>query len=146
MLRFQVGNQAPEIPLGSLLKNSTLSFIVRAASGLPFTPTLDFDGDDRLLRNSGTSPATFRVDLLAKKDFAFRGVNYGAFVRVTNLFNTTNCRQVFTSTGRCDSGDITEDRLNRRGISHLFTISQAWDRADYLAEPRWISAGMRVSF
>lgn len=144
VLTFQVGQESPA---GAWLKNSTASFILRVASGLPFTPILDTEGDNvRLLRNTGTSPTTWRVDMLLQKDFRYRGANYGFFFRVTNLFNTKNCLQVFTSTGNCDSGAITESRLRRGGISQLNTISQAWDRADYIAEPRWASFGVRLSF
>lgn len=145
-LRFRVGEEEPDIPLGSLLRNGTLSFIVRAASGLPYTPQLNFSGSDRLQRNSGTSPATFRVDMLANKNFQHGNMKYGVFLRVTNLLDNRNCIQVFASSGNCDSGQITRSRLRRGGITSVFTISQAWDRADYLSGPRWVSAGVRVSF
>jgi outer membrane receptor protein involved in Fe transport len=144
VLRFQTGDESP---LGAWLRNTMATVVLRMASGLPFTPILDEEGDNiRLERNSGRGPMTWRVDLLLQKNFEFRGVYYGLFFRVTNLFNTTNCIQVFSSTGNCDSGAITESRLRRGGIAQLNTISQAWDRADYLSEPRWASFGVRVSF
>jgi hypothetical protein len=145
-LRFQAGNRAPDIWGGEILRNGTLSFILRMASGLPFTPTLDDDGDIVLERNSGSAPMTWNVDMLLAKDFRFRGVNYGLFFRVSNLFNTTNCLQVFSSSGNCDSGGINEDRLRAGGVASTFSISQSWDRADYLGTPRWASFGLRLNF
>jgi outer membrane receptor protein involved in Fe transport len=149
-LRFQVGNEAPDIWGGSLLKNGTLSFTFRMASGLPYTPNLDIDGDLPLARNSGTMPMTWQVNMLIAKDFRFRGVNYGLFFRVNNLFNTVNCTQVFATTGNCDSGGINEDRLHniRAGFSGsgTGTLTQNYDRADYVGSPRWMSFGLRLSF
>jgi outer membrane receptor protein involved in Fe transport len=75
-----------ETPFGGgfwhgFFKNSTVSLIARLASGLPYTPSppgnqlLGFAADDvRLEANSGTMPATFRLDALLRKDFWIRNV------------------------------------------------------------------------
>lgn len=146
VLRFAAANEAPDIPFGGLLRNATLAITGSASSGLPFTPTLNSSGSDRLLRNSGTGPMRFTVDLMAQKRFRHQNLNYGTFLRVNNLFDRVNCMQVFTSTGRCDSGMITRSRLVTGGVSTTGSLSQNWDRADYLGSPRSISAGVTVSF
>jgi len=75
------------------------------------------------------------------------GVDYGFFVRVTNLFNTRNCIQVFPSTGNCDGGALDVSRIHMFGGNWTTDfITQVWDRPDYLGEPRWASFGLRVSF
>lgn len=148
VLRFAVGADAPEIPLGGLLRNINASLVARVASGLPFTPQLDFGGNQRLERNSGTSPTNFTMDLYMAKEFRQANLRYGVFLNITNLLNRKNCLQVFPSTGRCDSGAITAARLQQIAASAAGenTISQIWDRPDMVSRPRAVNFGVRVSF
>jgi outer membrane receptor protein involved in Fe transport len=144
VLNFATGEQSP---LGAWLKNASASFVLRVASGMPYTPSLDEEGwGARAERNSGTGPTTWRVDMNLRKNFRFRGMFYGFFLRVTNLFNTKNCVQVFTSTGNCDYGTVTDERQRIGGFTYTGGLSQSWDRPDYLGTPRWASFGMQVSF
>ena len=57
-LSFIVASKTPGIWGGQYLKNSSLSFTTRLASGFPYTPALTFTGNqaDRLERNSGSAP------------------------------------------------------------------------------------------
>lgn len=152
VLRFQVDGDPPDIPFGALLANTTLSLTTRIASGLPFTPTTSFSGDctaadcDRLTRNSGRGPTTIDTDLLLRKNFRHRNVRYGAFVRITNLLNRKNCVQVFTTTGRCDGGAIAQARLQVGSASATGTLSQSWDRADFVSPPRSVNFGITIGF
>lgn len=152
VLRFQVGDEVPDIPFGEWLRNSNLSFIVRAASGMPYTPQLDPEGDElRVERNSGTGPWTMRVDALLSKEFRHANLRYGFFVRIDNLLNRDNCIQVYPSNGTCDLGALTEDREQTRtrglgGLSPLFAVTQIFDRPYYKAPPRSVNAGIRIRF
>jgi hypothetical protein len=146
VLRLAVGNNTPGIPLGEWLRNTSLSVIARGASGLPYTPQIDFSGNQRLERNSGTAPFNFNVDAYAGKDWRQANMRYGVFVRGTNLFDRRNCLQVFPSTGRCDSGAITQARLLKGGASATNTISQVWDRPQMVSNPRSFNAGIHVTF
>jgi hypothetical protein len=148
VLRFAVGRETPNIPLGSWLRFFSASAVVRISSGIPYTPQVNFSGTQRLERNSGTSPTNYTVDLRASKDWQLSNVRFGLFLNVFNLFNTENCLQVFPSTGRCDGGAITGARINQivRFPNAENTISQIWDRPDYVARPRSINVGARVSF
>src|SRR5690606_17033560 len=148
VLRFAVGDDAPDIPLGNLLRNASASITLRAASGLPYTPELAYAVGDAQ-RNSGTSPATFDVNLLVRKDWRVANLRYGAFVRVTNLLNRRNCLQVFPTTGDCEGGSGMAGRFDVIGggsIAETSTTADIWDRPDMVAAPRAINAGIRVTF
>ena len=82
------------------------------------------------------------------KQWPISNLRFGFFMNVFNLFNTENCQQVFPSTGRCDGGAITQSRLTQisGNAAAENTISQTWDRPDYVARPRSINFGARVSF
>ncbi|HKG93177.1 MAG TPA: TonB-dependent receptor [Gemmatimonadaceae bacterium] len=148
-LFLQVGRRTPRIWMGELLRDSRLTLTMRAASGLPYTPTLSFSGigdNGQLALNSGRGPATFQLNMLAGKDFELANVGYGVFVRVNNLTDRKNCIQVFTSTGRCDAGTVDQSR-NRTGNSvGNNTTSTFFDRPEYYSERRSIFTGVRVNF
>jgi outer membrane receptor protein involved in Fe transport len=148
VLRFAVGRETPDIPLGSWLRYFNASAVIRVSSGIPYTPQVNFSGSQRLERNSGTSPTNYTVDLRLSKQWPLSNLRFGFFMNVFNLFNTENCQQVFPSTGRCDGGAITQSRLTQisGNANAENTISQAWDRPDYVARPRSINFGARVSF
>lgn len=147
-LQFRVGADAPHWPIvGSLLNNTDASVTFRAASGLPYTPTLSFTGigDNIAERNSGRGPGTWQVDLQVAKQWRMGNLLYGGFLRVANVFDTKNCVQVFASTGRCDAGTINQaDR--RQGNTTTTESSSFYDRPWYYASQRSINAGIRVSF
>ncbi len=147
---FRVGNEEPfgNSLLNSIVRNSNVTFTVRASSGLPFTPTLDFSGfgDNQLEQNSGRGPSRFQVDLLAGKDFNISNLRYGAFVRVVNLLDTKNCNQVFTTTGRCDAGAIDQSRRRQGNPVGENSPSTLFDRPQFFGTRRTINAGIRVNF
>ncbi len=137
--------------MGEALKNAALSFVVRAASGFPYTPSTTFTGTGtfgNLDRNSGRSPSTFQVDLWASKDFRIANLRYGVFLRVVNLFDRINCQQVFTSTGDCDAGSPDQSRAREGNtFSGLGDISSTFlDRPQYQGPRRSINFGARVTF
>jgi outer membrane receptor protein involved in Fe transport len=145
VVNFGVGRETPDIPLGSWLRFFNASAVVRISSGVPYTPQIDFGGSLRLERNSGTSPTNFTVDLRASKDWQLSNMRFGIFMNVFNLFNAKNCLQVFPSTGRCDSGAITQRRAFGTAAAEN-SLSTAWDRPDYVSNPRSFSFGARMSF
>lgn len=152
ILRFAVGNDYPDIPLGRALQNSRLSLTFRASSGFPYTPQLDEEGDQfRAERNSGTAPTRFTVNMLLSKNFQHKGLRYGFFVRVRNLLDRENCIQVYPGSGNCELGSLTEERIESRlrglgGSAPLFGISQTFDRPQMVSPPRSINAGIQVRF
>ena len=147
-LYLRVGERAPEFRFGNLLRNSYFTITTRAASGLPYTPTLCTTGvgeDCALDVNAGRSPATQPTDLLLGKDLSYGGARYGVFARVVNLLDRKNCLQVYTTTGRCDAGAPDQDR-RQNGNAVNAPSSTFFDRAMYYGARRSIFAGARVNF
>lgn len=152
-LRFVFGDETPASGfLHSVIRNTTLSFVARLASGLPYTPTAASDAltgfgadDNRFDLNSGTAPTTFTLNVLAQKDFRVSNVSYGVFLRVTNLTDRKNCIQVSPATGKCDEGAF--DFLRRRVGNPVGNLSStSLDRPQWIGQRRSISLGARVSF
>jgi outer membrane receptor protein involved in Fe transport len=82
----------------NLLSNFNLNLIIRANSGLPYTPYVD--PTVRIDVNSGRKPWTSTVDLRAIKTIPFAGVAVAVFLEVTNLFDTENVVFVYSRTGK----------------------------------------------
>ncbi|MBI4540638.1 MAG: TonB-dependent receptor [Gemmatimonadetes bacterium] len=149
-IRFAAREEAPRLgAFGEALRHTRASLTLQAASGLPYTPILDFFGGeeaDRLERNSGRQPSTLIVNLRVEKDVFWSNLRYGVFVDVRNLLDNKYCLQVFETTGDCRGG--TEDQSRRR-VSNGFSDqapSTVWDRPNFFGERRSIQAGVRVNF
>ena len=148
-LFFRIDDRAPEFRYGNLLRNSQLTLTARAFSGLPYTPTRDFTafGATEVAEpNTARGPASFIVDLQAGKSFNVANVEYGVFTRVSNLFDTKNCVQVYPTTGRCDAGVIDQRRSRQGNSVGPLTSSTFYDRPEFYGARRQINAGIRASF
>ena len=148
-LIFRVDDRTPSFRWGNLLRSSNLTVTVRAASGLPYTPTSDFFGFGDAAQGeqfSGRAPATFQVDLLAGKDIRVGATRYGLFARVVNLTDRKNCVQVFVTTGRCDAGTIDQNRARQGNSVGEGVSSTFFDRPQFYGPRRSILAGARVNF
>jgi hypothetical protein len=147
-LSLQYKDRVPDFRFSQLLRNFSVSTTLRVASGFPYTPALTFTGgsDDRLQRNSGTGPTTYRVDLEATKDIPMANVRYGMFMRVVNVLDRKNCVQVFATTGNCESGTSPQARLSAGNFSGEGEGTSFFDRPHYVGERRSINAGFRVNF
>ncbi|HYM80390.1 MAG TPA: TonB-dependent receptor, partial [Candidatus Limnocylindria bacterium] len=78
----------------------TVSTIVRAASGQPYTPTGEGGFGEALDTHSGRKPVVSTVDLRAEKDLRLGGRTGSLFGRVLNVFDTRFFNGfVFGSTG-----------------------------------------------
>jgi outer membrane receptor protein involved in Fe transport len=154
MLRFNAGEEVPDIPGGSILRNSSLALTLQAQSGLPYTPTLVFRGQggavgnsvNQLQRNSGRGPSAVWVNLRAQKGFRVGNLVYSAFLQVDNLFDAKNCFQPLPTTGRCDEGARDQDRRRQGNQVGEGTVSTYFDRPHLFGPRRQISFGLRVEF
>lgn len=148
-LIFQAGHEAQNSIVSRLLKDVSTSLTFRAQSGLPYTPTLDFQGAglNQLVRNSGRGPSTFEIDWQLSKDFTISNLRYGLTVQVLNVTDRKNCIQVFPTTGECTVGTVDQGR-NREGnpISADAVSSTYLNHPEYFGARRSIQAGLRVSF
>jgi outer membrane receptor protein involved in Fe transport len=148
-LFFQVGNEAPEIPLGVALKNTALAVVGRYESGFPYTPTTDVFGfgTAQLTRNSERGPAVWTVDFRASKSFWLGNVNYDLYLQVQNLFDRENCVEVFPTTGDCRVGTVDQSRRREGNTINADQITSTYvDRPQYIGARRTIFGGVRISF
>lgn len=149
VLRFQVGRETPDIPFGNWLRHTMAAVTIRAASGFPYTPTTTFTGigeNAQLARNSARAPATFQLDLLARKEWEVGNLRYGVFARVVNLTDRINCVQVYVSSGNCIAGTVDQNRERHGNTVGEGANSTYFDRPYYIGERRSINAGVTINF
>ena len=150
-LIFQVAQDYPKTRFGSLLQDLSSSVTVRAQSGFPYTPLLDFQGIfgglGKLVRNTGRGPSTFQIDWQVSKNFSISNLRYGLVVQVLNVTDRHNCIQVFVTTGQCTVGsvDLSREREGNPVIADAVT-STFLNHPEYFGARRSIQAGLRVSF
>ena len=115
------------------LDNTTYQFVVRAASGMPYTPTV---GGQALEPNSARRPWTWTVDAVFRKDFIFRK-NYriGFIARISNLFDRKNVLTVYSETGSPTDPGPAMSRTQ---------TSTYYDRPFYFGPRRFIDLGFRL--
>jgi outer membrane receptor protein involved in Fe transport len=98
-LNFNIPENSGMDILGiDILSNFNLNILIKANSGLPYTPYVD--PTVRIDVNSGRRPWTSTVDLRAIKTIPFGGVSAAIFLEVTNLMNTENVVFVYSRTGK----------------------------------------------
>ncbi|HEX9654392.1 MAG TPA: TonB-dependent receptor [bacterium] len=122
-------------------KNFIASFIGQIGSGLPYTPSLLNQRTG--LENSDNRPPFFNVDLYLTKSLSFTGREISVFLKVFNLFDTANERDVFGDTGR--AGYTLSSALSPvvRGVN---TIEEYFTRPDFYSSPRQVVVGASFGF
>jgi outer membrane receptor for ferrienterochelin and colicin len=82
------------------LENTSWNILLRAASGLPYTPS----GRDIAFvpKNSARIPANIQLDFQLMKEFPIRPITLGVFFEALNVLGTENVRSVYTDTGLPD--------------------------------------------
>jgi len=119
--------------LSSVFENTSCNLIAQYGSGLPYTfnPLRSIYVAEQ---NNSRLPATFTVDLYARKTFSLGPVQLGFFVDVRNLLNRRNVISVYSATG---SPDFSGDESNRA------TLDFQRDPRNYSA-PRTIYVGIEL--
>lgn len=93
--------------------NFAVTGILRFGSGRPYTPAFSSNFGADLPANSGRKSSFVTVDLRAEKFFAFSGLNFTAFARVFNLFDSHFANGfVFADTGSPFYSVIPSNQLN----------------------------------
>ena len=97
------------------------------------------------MENSDRRPTIYNVDLYANKDFKFSGFTVSLFLRVYNLFDRLNERDVFSDTGRAvyTLAPLYTGGLRPRGLNML---DEYFIRPDFYSAPREINVGFTLSF
>jgi hypothetical protein len=101
--------------------NYSVSSVIKAASGQPYTPVLEAGFGQGLNTNSGRKPSGILVDLRAAKNLGPEG-RFNLFLRVFNLFDTRFYNGfVFNSTGSPDYSRFPEpDRVALENPTRFF--------------------------
>ena len=125
------------------IDNYNISLIGKFGTGLPYTPT--FQNIQTAVENSGSKPGVYNVDLYAYKTLKIYNLKFSLFLRIYNLFDRKNERDVFTDTGRAGyslahfyAGDQRPRGLN--------TLDEYFIRPDFYSDPREVNIGFSLEF
>jgi outer membrane receptor protein involved in Fe transport len=118
------------------LENLSMNLVVRASSGLPYTPEKPDESNSLLVeKNSERMPSYQRVDLRLSRGFAVVGVKLTVFAIVNNLFDNINALTVWATSGDpLDAGPSysrTRDRMRNPANVDLRRTIQAGIRLDF---------------
>lgn len=118
-----------------------VSVIGRYGTGMPFTQSSRTV--QPLVENGGRKPHEYSVDIYATKRVEFGGANLSLFLKVFNLFDTLNERDVFSDTGRANYS--TEPLYFGSGRPRgLNTLEDYYIRPEFYSAPRKILLGLEV--
>jgi outer membrane receptor protein involved in Fe transport len=123
-------------------QNYNFSIIGRVATGFPYTSVY---GTGAYIENNSRRPFTYYFDMYYYKNFKFGRLNYSAFIRVYNLFDRLNEKEVFPDTGRSGYSltPFNNSYIHPLGINEL---EDYFVRPDYYSAPREIQIGISVDF
>jgi len=117
-----------------------ISLIGKMGSGLPYTRS-SARYSNRIY-NGERKPMTLVMDLNVAKDLYVFGVNLSPYLKITNLLDRKNTRDVYSSSGSADF-DYDMNFQTYRGIQ---TQEEFYTRPDYYYEPRKILMGLSFKF
>ena len=90
----------PSIFGWKVMENLSANFLMRAGSGLPYTPTSrDPDASIVMEPNSARRPWTWQFDMRIAKRFYVQKIGLDFYLRVENLFDRINVVRVWSRTG-----------------------------------------------
>ncbi|MBN1154482.1 TonB-dependent receptor [candidate division KSB1 bacterium] len=119
-----------------------VSVIGRLSTGFPYTSVR---GTGAYIENNARKPLTYTFDLYYYKNFTFGKLNYTGFVRIYNLFDRLNEREVYLDTGRA-SYSLTPYELSYIHPRGLNELEDYFVQPDFYSAPREIQIGLTVEF
>lgn len=165
--RFKGGDKykGPKIGKFNVFANTGVSMSVNANSGRPFTRKeipggIGTSFSDRITDgslNGARKPWNFRVGLKIDRNFVIgKGANkmlINVYLRITNLFNTQNILNVYSTTGSpTDDGFLTSNNspgpgfASSRPQSYETLYDLRMNNPYNISRPRRIFLGLRCSF
>ena len=144
-------NDYPKFRGGSALQNTRFSLTYSIRQGSPYTPIRNFviGGIVNSIAasdvNTGRGPSTQSANLSINKDLTIGNARYSAFVRITNVFDITNCTQVFPNTGNCNTG-VREFSQRREGNAVNNPSSTTLDQPELRSQTRRFFTGLTINF
>jgi len=120
-----------------------MSIIARYGTGFPYTPVSRIVQPN--VENGGRKPDVLNVDLYLSKDIKWGDLTYSLFLRIFNLLDRLNEKDVYKDTGRATYS--TEPLYFGGGRPRgLNTLEQYYIRPNYYSEPRQAQLGFEVKF
>lgn len=124
-------------------RDFVLSVIARYGTGMPFTQSSRTV--QPLVENGGNKPDEFNVDIFLFKKLIWNRMDYSIFIKVYNLFDRLNERDVFSDTGRATYSTeplyVGGDRP--RGLN---TLQDYYIHPNFYYTPRRVQIGVEVGF
>lgn len=117
-----------------------ISLIGKIGSGTPYTRESPYY-NNRIL-NGERKPMTMTFDLNITKDIQMKYIVLSPFVKITNLFDRKNNREVYASSGTADY-DYNMIFETYRGYR---TQEEWYVQPNYYDEPRKIVIGCSINF
>jgi outer membrane receptor protein involved in Fe transport len=122
-------------------RNFVVSVIGRYGTGMPYTQT----PRDRniLFENGGQKPDNFNVDLFVIKKMNWNNYTYSLFLKVYNLFDRLNERDVYSDTGRAtySTEPLYVGGARPRGLN---TLEDYYVRPNFYSAPRRVLIGLEI--
>ncbi len=133
-------------------QNWGLSVITNFSTGNPYSPTNNKNSavkENVYPYNSEYKPNVFNVDLRLNKDFHFGSSTLSLFLRVFNLLDLDNARNV-----NANSGDPffnfdrleAEENIKTYNFKYYNTLDDYYTNPSYFSEPRRIELGTSFTF
>lgn len=121
------------------------NFVWQFSSGRPFTPDKDYPGlrlmpGESPQTNSMRYPSVSNLDVRCYKRFPFLGLGYSVELWVSNVFNTRNVEQLYSSTGRYNSA------TKLSGANYVLQGSDLSQNPLNLGPGRNVRVGLSVEF
>ena len=122
-----------------------ISVIGRLGTGLPYTVEEIGGKLSAGTKNSGRRPTIYNIDLYTYKDFKLASLNLSVFLRIYNLLDRLNERDVYRDTGRAT---YTYSKRLPAGlrVQGINTYDEYVRRPDYYSSPREIQVGFKIEF
>ncbi len=120
---------------------SVLTVVGKLNGGMPYS--LPLDQESIRIKNSERKPVRFQIDLFLMKDFKIYGNSARVSLKVYNVFDRLNEKDVFADSGRAS---YTEDYDNYMEQYGTYLADEITGHPDWYDAPRQIIAGLSIGF
>ncbi len=121
-------------------KGFHISLIGQIGSGMPYTRSSP-RYSNRIV-NGERQPPTVTFDLNVTKDFQVKKMVISPFIKIYNLLDRKNCRDVYSSSGQADY----DFDMNFQSYIGIQSQEEFYTRPDFYYEPRKILLGCSITF
>ncbi|MGC8898762.1 MAG: TonB-dependent receptor, partial [Bacteroidota bacterium] len=121
--------------------NWLIGIIGRIESGLPYTPEIQNIRVE--FENSGRKPPQYTFDLKLQKAFRIFALDWIMFLKVYNLFDRLNEKNVYLDTGRAGYTLVSRYAGDVSGVN---TLAEFINRPDFYSPPRKALFGISLNF